>query len=191
MLSDPIFYLMIAMMMCGAFSGLMITSQASPMAQEIAGMTVTAAATTVSVLALFNAAGRIVAGFLSDRFGRVTVLIGAFILELVGLAVLLTTKPGSGAQFIAGVSIMGICFGSLMGVYPGFTADKFGTKYNSVNYGIMFIGFAAAGYFGPLAVRSVLAKTGAYTGAFYIAGVLACLGIVLAFVYRGVSKKSA
>ncbi len=191
MLSDPIFYVMIAMMMCGAFSGLMITSQASPMAQEIAGMTVTAAATTVSVLALFNAGGRILAGFLSDRFGRVTVLIGAFILELVGLGILLTTKSGASGQFIAGVSVMGICFGSLMGVYPGFTADKFGTKYNSVNYGIMFIGFALAGYFGPLAVRSMLASTGAYTGAFYIAGVLACLGIVLAFVYRAMSKKKA
>ena len=191
MLADPIFYLMIAMMLCGAFSGLMITSQASPMAQEIAGMTVTLAATTVSVLALFNAAGRIVCGMLSDRFGRVNVLIGAFILEIAGLAVLLTTNVGATAQFIIGVSIMGICFGSLMGVYPGFTADKFGSKYGSVNYGIMFIGFAAAGYFGPLAVRSVKASTGAYTGAFYIAGVLACLGIVLAFVYKAVSKKKA
>lgn len=191
MLSDPIFYVMIAMMMSGAFSGLMITSQASPMAQEIAGMTVTAAATTVSVLALFNAAGRIVAGLLSDRFGRVAVLIGAFILELVGLACLLTTKSGAGAQFLIGVSIMGICFGSLMGVYPGFTADKFGTKYNSVNYGIMFIGFALAGYFGPLAVRSVLKATGAYTGAFLIAGVLAWLGIVLAFVYKAVTRNKA
>lgn len=190
MLSDPIFYLMLFMMMCGAFSGLMITSQASSMAQSIAGMSVTAAATTVSVLALFNAAGRILAGFLSDRFGRVTVLIGAFILELAGLGILLTTHTGAGAQFVAGVSIMGVCFGTLMGVYPGFTADRFGTKYSSVNYGIMFIGFAAAGYFGPLAVRSVLNATGAYTGAFYIAGVLACLGIVLAFVFRGVTKKA-
>lgn len=190
MLSDPIFYLMIAMMLCGAFSGLMITSQASPMAQSITGMSVTAAAAAVSVLALFNAAGRIVAGFLSDRFGRVTVLIGAFVLELAGLAVLLTTGAGGELQFIAGVSVMGICFGSLMGVYPGFTADKFGARYNSVNYGIMFIGFATAGYFGPLAVRSVLGATGAYTGTFYIAGALACLGIILAFVYRGVTKKA-
>ena len=189
MLSTPIFYLMIAMMLCGAFSGLMITSQASPMAQSIAGMSVDAAAVTVSVLALFNAAGRILAGFLSDRFGRVTVLIGAFILELAGLGVLLTTGEGGNFQFIAGVSVMGICFGSVTGVYPGFTADKFGAKYNGVNYGIMFIGFAASGYFGPLAVRSVLGATGVYTGAFYIAGALACLGIVLAFVYRGVTKK--
>ena len=191
MLSDPIFYLMLAMMLCGAFSGLMITSNASPMAQKIVGMTKDMAAIVVSVLALFNAGGRILAGFLSDRFGRVTVLIAAFILELVGLAILLTTREGSAGQFVAGVSVMGICFGTLMGVYPGFTADKFGTKHSSVNYGIMFIGFAAAGYFGPLAVRSMLASTGAYTGAFYIAGALACLGIVLAFVYRAVNKKKA
>lgn len=35
MLADPTFYMMIFMLMCGAFSGLMITSQASPMAQSI------------------------------------------------------------------------------------------------------------------------------------------------------------
>ena len=190
MLSDPIFYLMLAVMLCGAFSGLMITSNASPMAQNIVEMTAGAAAVVVSVLALFNAAGRIISGMLSDRFGRVTVLIGAFILELAGLALLLTTGAGSNVQFIIGVSIMGICFGTLMGVYPGFTADKFGTKYSSVNYGIMFIGFAAAGYFGPLALRSVYASTGAYTGAFLIAGALAILGIVLAFVYKAVTRKA-
>ena len=40
------------------FSGLMVTSQASPMAQQLAGMSVGLAVTAVSVLALFNAAGR-------------------------------------------------------------------------------------------------------------------------------------
>ena len=58
MITDPIFYVMILMLMCGAFSGLMVTSQASPMAQQLAGMSVGLAATAVSVLALFNAAGR-------------------------------------------------------------------------------------------------------------------------------------
>ena len=76
MLQDPVFYVMIVMLTCGAFSGLMMTSQASPMAQKMVGMNVSLAATAVSVLALFNAAGRIVAGTLSDRFGRIAVLRG-------------------------------------------------------------------------------------------------------------------
>ena len=71
-----------------------------------------------------------------------------------------------------------------MGVYPGFTADQFGAKNNSVNYGIMFIGFALAGFFGPTIVGRILSADGVYTKAFYIAAGLAAAGIVLTFVYR-------
>ena len=184
MLADPVFYIMIIMLTCGAFSGLMITSQASPMAQRMAGMTVGMAATAVSVLALFNAAGRIVAGTLSDRFGRVTVLRGAFVLEIIGLAMLLMTGEGDTFMFMAAVSVIGICFGALMGVYPGFTADQFGVRNNSVNYGIMFIGFAVAGYFGPSTCGRILGSTGSYGTAFIVSAVLAVVGIALSFLYR-------
>ena len=88
------------------------------------------------------------------------------------------------AKFFVAVSLVGICFGALMGVYPGFTADQFGAAHNSVNYGIMFIGFALAGYFGPTVCRSILASTGSYATAFVVAAGLAVAGIALTFVYR-------
>ena len=189
MLQDPVFYVMIVMLTCGAFSGLMITSQASPMAQGMVGMTAALAATAVSVLALFNAAGRIVAGILSDKFGRIAVLRGAFVLEIIGLALLFVTGEGQMLRFMTAVSLIGLCFGALMGVYPGFTADRFGLRNNSVNYGIMFIGFAAAGYFGPTVCRGILASTGAYANAFLVAISLAVAGIVLSWVYSVVTRK--
>lgn len=189
MITDPIFYVMILMLMCGAFSGLMVTSQASPMAQQLAGMSVGLAATAVSVLALFNAAGRVAAGFLSDRFGRVRVLQAAFLLEIVGLLLLLNVREGNYAVFFVGISVMGICFGSLMGVYPGFTADQFGTKNSSVNYGIMFIGFAVAGILGPTIVSKIVSAYGIYTKAFYVAAGLAAAGIILSGIYQKLNKK--
>ena len=189
MLSDPVFYVMIVMLTCGAFSGLMITSQASPMAQSITGMSAALAATAVSVLALFNAAGRIVAGTLSDRFGRIAVLRGAFVLEMIGLGLLFLTGTGNTLLFMVAVSCIGLCFGALMGVYPGFTADRFGLRNNSVNYGIMFIGFAVAGYFGPTVCRSILGSTGAYSSAFLIAMGLSAAGIVLSVVFSSLVKK--
>lgn len=54
MLKSPIFYVMIAILVCGAFCGLMCTSQAAPIAQNMIGMTGAAAATAVSVLALLT-----------------------------------------------------------------------------------------------------------------------------------------
>jgi len=64
MLASPIFYIMIFMLICGAFSGLMCTSQASSIAQRMIGMSVVAATTAVSILSLFNTAGRVIAGFI-------------------------------------------------------------------------------------------------------------------------------
>ena len=189
MLSDPVFYLMLTMLLCGAFSGLMITSQASPMAQRMTGMTPALAATAVSVLALFNVGGRILAGTLSDRFGRVAVLRGAFVVEIAGLGLLWLTGAGEHALFFAGVSLVGLCFGALMGIYPGFTADQFGPAHNSVNYGIMFVGFALAGYFGPTVCRGILSSSGSYSAAFIVASCLAAVGIALSYAYRALEAR--
>ncbi len=188
MLKDPIAYIMIIMLTCGAFCGLMVVSQASPMAQSIVGVSAAVAATAVSILALFNAAGRVVAGYLSDKFGRINTLSIAFIVSIIGLGLLYISNTGSMTTFMTGVSIVGICFGSFMGVFPGFTADQFGPKNNSVNYGIMFIGFAIAGMFGPTIVGKVFAVTGRYQIAFIIAAAIAIFGLLLTFVYR---KKEA
>lgn len=191
MLTSPIFYVMIILLMCGAFYGLMCTSQASPLAQKMIGMSAAAATTVVSVLALFNTAGRIVAGYISDKIGRINTLASAFVLSIVGLALLYVSGEGDVVTFYIGISIIGLCFGSLMGVFPGFTADQFGVKNNSVNYGIMFIGFAVAGYFGPTIMNNVYNADGSYQRAFIIAGALGIAGLVMSFVYRIVKKKEA
>lgn len=191
MLTSPIFYVMIILLMCGAFYGLMCTSQASPVAQKMIGMSAAAATTVVSILALFNTAGRIVAGYISDKIGRINTLAAAFVLSIVGLAFLYVSGEGDVVTFYIGISIIGLCFGSLMGVFPGFTADQFGTKNNSVNYGIMFIGFAVAGYFGPTIMNNVYNADGSYQRAFIIAGALGIAGLIMSFVYRIVKKKEA
>ena len=72
MIKDPIFYVLFIMLVCGAFFGLMMISQCSPVAQNMIGMDVATAATIVSVLALCNAAGRVLCGFISDKLGRMT-----------------------------------------------------------------------------------------------------------------------
>ena len=190
MLKDPIFYVMILMLCCGAFSGLMVTSQASPVAQNMIGMTAAEAAVAVSVLAMFNTLGRILAGFISDKIGSVNTILGVFLVSVLGLGLLFISGEGSVATFYIGVCIVGLCFGSIMGIYPGFTASQFGARNNSVNYGIMFIGFAAAGYFGPTIMSSIYASAGAYQTAFLAAMALAIAGAVLTFAFRKLSKKA-
>ena len=113
----------------------------------------------------------------------------ALLLSVVGLSALYFTGVNGFTTFYIGIALVGIAFGSFMGVFPGFTADQFGPKNNSVNYGIMFIGFALAGYFGPSAMRSVYATDGAFQRAFLIAIAFDLVGVILTILYRLVSKK--
>ena len=189
MLKSSIFYLMILLLMSGAFSGMMIISQASAVGMEMIGLSVAAAGIAVSVLALFNSFGRILAGFLSDKIGRVQTLTLACFLSVGGNVLLYLCGKGDLILFYIGISIVGICFGAFMGVFPGFTADQFGAAYNSVNYGIMFIGFAMAGYFGPTIMKNVYYKNGFYTQAFLIAAGLSVAGIILTVLYRMCKKR--
>lgn len=189
MLSSPIFYPMILVLLCGAFYGLMCSALASPIAQGMIGMSVAAATTVVSVLALFNTGGRIIAGYVSDKIGRNNTLSGAFIIAIFGLMCLYFSGQGDVTKFYIGIISVGVSFGAFMGVFPGFTADQFGTTNNSVNYGIMFIGFAISGYFGPTVMKNVYAADQSYQRAFLIAAVLCVIGFGFTFVYRQMHKK--
>ncbi len=190
MLKTPVFYVMIVMLTCGGTFGMMIISSAKGLALELTSVSAATATLFVSVLCLFNTAGRLVAGTLSDKLGRINTLTFALIIALIGLVCLYTCdNSGSVAIFATGVMLIGICFGTFMGVFPGFCTDQFGTKNNTVNYGIMWIGFSAAGIIGPSVLTNVFNATGSYQGAFIIAFVIAVVGLALSFVYRMMVRK--
>lgn len=190
MLSSPIFYPMIILLTCGAFAALMFIPMVSPIAINMIGMDVAGATAAVSTLALFNVLGRVLAGTLSDKFGRINTLAISCVLSIIGLACLYFAGLGDVVLFYAGISIVGICFGSFMGIFPGFTADQFGPKNNSVNFGVMFIGFAVAGYFGPTILNNVYGTTGSYSMAFVIAIAFSTAGFLLTFVYKFFRKSA-
>lgn len=190
MIRTPVFYLMLILLLCGAFSGMMIISQASPIAVTMMGMSAQSAAVVVSVLALSNTCGRIVAGGLSDRIGRIGTLRLACLISIIAGGCLLISGRGIHVVFYLGIILAGLAFGSFMGVYPGFTADRFGIKNNSVNYGIMCIGFALAGYFGPLLARNAFNRTGSFENAFIYAAAFSLAGMILTFVYTRFQPRS-
>lgn len=189
MLREPIFYWMLLTLTCGAFAGMMIISQASPIAQGMMGFTPAAAAGVVSLLALFNMLGRLVSGSLSDKLGAAGTLRITFAGSLLFSLLLYFCGQGKDILFYAGIAGIGFCFGSIMGVYPGFTSRQFGRKNSSVNYGIMFIGFALAGLVGPMIMNAVRGSAEEYQPAFLISVGLAALGEILLAVFVKIDKK--
>lgn len=184
MLGSPSFYLLIILLMCGAIAGLMCIAMASPLAQNMIGMNMMEATVAVSTIALFNVAGRVVAGYLSDKLGRVNTLAIACVLSIIGLYALSISGTGDTGKFYFGISVIGISFGAFMGVFPGLTADQFGTRHNSVNFGIMFCGFAVAGYVGPTILGTVHKATSQYSDAFLIGIAFCVIGLLCTLIYR-------
>lgn len=192
MLKTSDFYLMLATMLCGAFAGMMVISQASQIAQKMMGMTPATAAVIVSVIALFNTLGRLASGSISDKVGATGTMRITFAASLIASAVLFFCTEKSVALFCICLALIGFAFGSIMGIYPGFTAQRFGRKYNSVNYGIMFIGFALAGLFGPTVITRIFQSSGRYQPAFLACVALAVIGeILIIFLRRSARKREA
>lgn len=189
MLKEPDAYLMLLTLMCGAFAGMMVISQASQIAQKMMGMTPAAAAVVVSAIALFNTLGRLVSGAVSDRLGATGTLRITFAASLLASVVMFFCAESSVGVFYTCLAVIGFAFGSIMGVYPGFTAQRFGRRNNSVNYGVMFIGFALAGLIGPTVINAIFHAAGRYQPAFLVSAALAIAGELLIAILRCNSKK--
>lgn len=205
MLGTPSFWILWLTYFAGCTGGLMIIMKASPIWQSFAlpgmeqpvaeaGFKGVAAAGTmaVSILAIFNALGRILWGKISDILGRRVTLTVMF--ALCGAAMLLLSQLKGYSLYVMGISLIGMCFGGYLALYPAATADFFGTKHYGVNYGWMFTAYGVGGLLGPwLAAKLMKAldpvsylaaeagqtvekmfKPGDYSTAFVAAGVM-CL----------------
>ena len=189
MVHKPIFYVMLMLLACGSLMGMLIISQASSVAQEMVGTSVTAATVVVSLIAVFNTSGRLACGYVSDKIGRINVITIAIVISLVGLILAYFSAGGSTVLFAVGACMVGLCFGCFMGVYPGFTADHFGIRNNTLNYGIMFLGNSIGAIAGPSIMTGIHKRAGTYQFAFLTAAVLAVAGLVLTVIYRQMAQK--
>lgn len=188
MLKTRNFYLIVLLFGIGAFSGLMIASNASLIGQNMFKLTATIAATYVSIYSLCNFLGRIIWGTVSDRLGRTNTLTIVYVVIALSLLVLATVHTTIG--FVVGIVGLGICFGGTMGVFPSLVMENYGAKNQGVNYGIVFLGYSVAAYFAPKIAADIAGShNGNFTIAFYIAIVLAVIGIGINFCYKFVNHQ--
>lgn len=82
------FWMLWAMHLINVTSGLMMISVASPMAQEVVGLSVASAAAMVGLMGLFNGGGRLFWAASSDYIGRSNVFVIFFTIQLVAFLTL-------------------------------------------------------------------------------------------------------
>jgi len=180
MLRTSQFYRLWLMFILAASAGLMIIAHVAIIAKEQArwewGFV------PVVLLAIFNSAGRVASGIVSDRIGRTQTMVLAFVLQACNMFAF--SHYTSSALLVFGSAFTGLCYGTIFTLMPVATADFYGVKNLGVNYGFVFTGFGVAGVFGPLLGGKIRDVTGTYSTSYTISAVMLLIGAALAFTTR-------
>lgn len=160
------FYCMWVMLFINITCGIALISVASPMAQEVVGLSPMQAAAMVGLMGLFNGGGRIGWASFSDYLGRARTYMAFFIIQV--FAFLALTKTTNPLFFQCLIFIILTCYGGGFSTLPAFLGDMFGTKQLGTIHGYELTAWGLAGMVGPSIVTRVLEATGSYSATLYI-----------------------
>jgi len=144
-------------------AGIAIISQASPMAQEISGVSAATAAGMVGLISIANGSGRFLWAWFSDAVGRRTVFLMMFLLQAAAFLLLSQVHHFGVLSLLAFVILL--CYGGGFGTMPAFATDYFGAAQIGSIYGLMLTAWGCAAVFGPSLVAGIRQATGHYQGA--------------------------
>ncbi len=176
------FWLLWAMLFLNVSAGIMIISQASPMAQQMVGMTAIAAASMVGLISIFNGLGRVFWAWVSDLIGRARVYFLLYAIQVVIFFAL--TSIHSIGLFSVCFAIIGLCYGGGFGTMPSFTADFFGPKYMGGIYGWILLAWGAGAVPSPILIARVRQGTGGYGPAIHVIAIVMLCALVLPILAR-------
>ncbi len=128
----------------------------------------TEAAAIAGVAGIASIIGRLITGYLLDRFNP-NLIAGTVVLLPVASCLLLGWAPGHTAIAIVSVAIIGLALGSEVDVMAFMTARQFGTANYGTIFGVISGLWAIATGMGPLIVNRIYDVTGGYELALQLA----------------------
>ncbi|MCW4029132.1 MAG: OFA family MFS transporter [Candidatus Bathyarchaeota archaeon] len=199
MLKSSSFYLLWIMFLVGALAGLMVIGNVQNFAKSptdgfIANGFNIQEATDIAVigaavcLPIFNGAGRIAWGQISDRIGRGKALMAMFAFQTVMMSVFFFTTSNP-ILFYVVAALIGFNFGGNFALFPVSCADSFGAENLAVNYGFLFTAYGIGGIVGPILAGMVQDAGLSFLYAFIPAAIMCAVAVGLGFVYQIRSKR--
>lgn len=176
------FWMLWLMHLVNVTAGIMMISVASPMAQEIVGLSVAGAAAMVGIMGLFNGGGRLIWAAVSDYIGRPNVFTTFFVIQLITFVVLPFTSNVLLFQML--IFLVVSCYGGGFSNLPAFASDLFGTKQLGVIHGYLLTTWSLGGIFGPIIVNTVKDITNSYIPVFYIFTGLITISLLISLLLR-------
>lgn len=188
MIKTKSFYILWFMLLLGATSGLLVIGLAKDIGIELAGLTSTVAANAVAVTAIFNTSGRLGLGALSDKLGRLNVVLFTFILTAISMFFMSLFSLNFYTYMIS-IAIITLCFGGLMTIYPTISGEYYGIKNLGANYAIVFQAYGISALLGPALASYIgnLKITFAVAGGLSIVGATLCMWLIRSVKNKEVS----
>lgn len=187
MLSTRRFYILWVAFFIGAGAGLTFISFAQDLGRKSLG---DLAFIAVAVLAVGNAAGRIFAGFLSDKIGREKTIFYFLLAQAATVFVLYLVKEYTFWPLILlMVLLVGGNYGSNLSLFPSATKEYFGIKNFGLNYGIVFTAWGLSGLFLPWLNGKIRDLTGSNDLTFLLIVGLLLFGAILVRSNSSLTKK--
>src|SRR5580658_1780578 len=191
MLKTPLFYVMYVMFVLVAASGLVVTAQVNPIANDygVADTPVWFLFTTSTVIVtagivdnILNGVARPTFGWLSDYIGRENTMAIVFTCGAVAYWAL-GTSGTSPYVFILTAGLVYFTWGEIYSLFPATCTDSYGAKYATTNAGLLYTAKGAAAFLVPLA-NWLQHQTGSWHSVFIVAtianlAVAACALFVL------------
>jgi OFA family oxalate/formate antiporter-like MFS transporter len=181
MMATPVFWLIWIIYFIGAGAGLMVIGAANKMAKAAFAEEAWIALT---LLALGNAAGRIVAGVLSDKIGRRATLRIMLAFQALLIFSLIFVPEDSALIVLFLATFLGFNYGSNLSLFPSITKDFYGLKNFGLNYGIVFTAWGVGGFVLARFSQMLVKQTGSLHTSCVMAGVLLVCGVVLTLALR-------
>lgn len=177
MLRNYKFYVLWAAFFIGSGAGLMVIGSVAGLAKKSMGPL---AFVAVAIMAVGNAAGRVVAGILSDKIGRRATL---FIMLAFQAALMFAAVPvvatNNAALLVLLATFIGFNYGSNLCLFPSFAKDYWGTKNYGLNYGALFTAWGVGGFVMGKVSEMLTAQPGGLSKSFMLAGTLLAGGAAL------------
>jgi MFS family permease len=163
---NPHFLLFYMIFLLATSIGLSIIGFSASYGVSVLKLSHTSSALSVSIFALFNGFGRILFGYLIDRYSQFKVMyLSLFMIIVSSLLIMLFSS--SIIVYVLTFSVFWLNLGGWLAIAPYVTVDLFGKENYSSNYGLLFSAYGISALFGV-----------------YISGVIhTFLGYSLVFVF--------
>jgi OFA family oxalate/formate antiporter-like MFS transporter len=188
-LTTPVFWVMYLMFVMVGAGGLMATAQLAPIAKDfrvdnipvsILGLTLPALTFALSIDRVLNGICRPFFGWVSDRIGRENTMFIAFLLEGIGIYVLLLVAANP-FWFVILSGVVFFAWGEIYSLFPAACTDLYGRKFATTNYGMLYTAKGTAALLVPLA-NVLTTQTGSWRAVFIIAALFNIVAAVMALL---------